>query len=66
MFDGAELTDTSTAGTTSVVATGGDFDASGLGVLSGTLDVSDLDVDAVTLLSGNTVDVGSNPDSLSL
>ena len=41
VFDGAELTDTSTAGTTSVVATGGDFDASGLGVLSGTLDVSD-------------------------
>ena len=61
VFDGAELTDTSTAGTTSVVATEDDFDASGLGVLSGTLDVSDLDVDAVTLLSGNTVDVGSNP-----
>ena len=31
VFDGAELTDTSTAGTTSVVATGGDFDASGIG-----------------------------------
>ena len=61
VFDGAELTDTSTAGTTSVVATEDDFDASGLGVLSGTLDVSDLGVDAVTLLSGNTVDVGSNP-----
>ena len=42
VFDGAELTDTSTAGTTSVVATEDDFDASGLGVLSGTLDVSDL------------------------
>ncbi|MDA8828218.1 DUF4097 family beta strand repeat-containing protein, partial [Luminiphilus sp.] len=60
VFDNAELTDTSTAGTTSVVATGGNINAEGLGVLSGTLDVSDGAVNAVTLLSGNTVDVGSN------
>jgi Ca2+-binding RTX toxin-like protein len=66
VLTGTTLTDSSTGGTTSLVLAGSAADKSvdltGVGTLSGTIDVSDGNVDSVTLKGGNNLVVDTNSE----
>ena len=66
VLTGTTLTDSSTGGTTSLVLAGSaadkTVDLTGAGTLSGTIDVSDGNIDSVTLMGGNNLVVDSNSE----